>query len=245
VIRAVLFDLDDTLFDHAGAVATGITRHRRTLPGWQRFDDTAEALRWHGLEEQHYHRYLAGELDYHGQRRVRALDFAAPYEVALTDPDAWFEGYRRHYEDAWSLLPEALPCLDALEAALPGVHFAVITNSELDAQLVKMHRTALTARIDTLVASGELGVAKPDPRIFLAGCARLGVRPGEAVYVGDRLRTDAVGAASAGLTGVWLDRHRTATDEDRALAAASSALVIESLDELAPLLVGLPASAVE
>lgn len=237
MIRAVLFDLDDTLFDHRGAVAAGITRHRRTLPGWQRFDDAAEARRWYELEERHYHRYLAGELDYQGQRRARALDFAEPYGETLEDPDVWFDGFREHYETAWTLLPDALPCLDALEGALPGVRFAVITNSVLDAQLLKMRRTALDERIDTLVASGELGVVKPDPAIFLEGCRRLGVSPADAVYVGDRLRTDAIGAVDAGLGGgIWLDRDDAATDEELAAAEASGVPVIRTLDELAPLL---------
>lgn len=55
------------------------------------------------------------------------------------------------------------------------------------------------------MASSEAGSAKPAAGIFRAACAGLGVPPGEAAYVGDRLGTDARGAA-AGLTGIWLNR---------------------------------------
>lgn len=56
------------------------------------------------------------------------------------------------------------------------------------------------------MASSEAGSAKPAAGIFRTACAGLGVPPGEAAYVGDRLVTDARGAAAAGLTGIWLDR---------------------------------------
>jgi putative hydrolase of the HAD superfamily len=70
VISVVLFDLDDTLFAHRQAVAAGIVAHTRTLGGTAR-DAEPEIARWHALEEQHYHRYLTGELDFFGQRRAR------------------------------------------------------------------------------------------------------------------------------------------------------------------------------
>ncbi|MBX6766549.1 MAG: HAD family hydrolase, partial [Actinomadura rubrobrunea] len=59
-----------------------------------------------------------------------------------------------------------------------------------------------------VVASSEAGAAKPDPAIFRRACAGLGLAPHAVVYVGDRLDVDALGAASAGLHGVWLDRPR-------------------------------------
>jgi putative hydrolase of the HAD superfamily len=84
--------------------------------------------------------------------------------------------------------------------------------------------------------SGEVGAAKPHARIFQAACERFGVEPGDAVYVGDRLDTDAIGAASAGLRGVWLDRNGAATPDELRRAAASAVSVISTLDELPALL---------
>jgi putative hydrolase of the HAD superfamily len=59
--------------------------------------------------------------------------------------------------------------------------------------------------------------------------------------VGDRLRTDALGAASAGLSAVWLDRLGGATDEELAEAEASGVAVVRTLAELPPLLAHRPA----
>jgi 2-isopropylmalate synthase len=85
----VLFDLDDTLFAHVEAVARAVKAHRAALGGAiAAADETAELARWRALEEEHYHRYLGGELDFLGQRRARARDFVAPYGIELDDEAA-------------------------------------------------------------------------------------------------------------------------------------------------------------
>lgn len=59
------------------------------------------------------------------------------------------------------------------------------------------------------------------------------------MYVGDRLSTDAIGAASAGLLGVWLDRNGAATVEQLRRARDAGVPVIRTLDEL-PAIVAPP-----
>lgn len=235
----VLFDLDDTLLAHRNAVDHGITVHRATLstrnlaPGFAP-DDATEVARWHALEEKHYHRYLSDEIDFLGQRRARARDFVAPYGLELSPSEAehWYNEYSVEYQNAWALHDDALPCLDELRRVIPSVRIGLITNGELAHQTPKVDTVGLWSRIEHLIASGELGVTKPDARIFHHACDLFGVDPTSAVYIGDRLYTDAIGAVDAGLAGVWLDRPGTATDEDLAAAAASGVSVIRTLDEL-------------
>lgn len=232
-VSVVLFDLDDTLFDHRGAVDGGIRAHRRSHPALMAADDALESERWTALEELHYHRYLAGELDFAGQRRARALGFLEPFAIALTDAEAdhWFDAYFERYREAWQLHPDALPTLDALA----HLRLGIITNGELSFQTTKLERLLLHDRMEHVVASGELGITKPDPRIFEHTVALFDVSPEAAAYVGDRLETDAIGAASAGLTGIWLARHG-ATAEQRGRAASAGVHVIRGLDELPALL---------
>jgi putative hydrolase of the HAD superfamily len=233
----VLFDLDDTLFAHRQAVAAGIIAHAHGLSGETR-DAGLEIARWRALEEQHYHRYLSGELDFFGQRRARARGFVEPYGVSLADDpaaDAWYDGYFIEYEQAWKLHDDALPCLDALSALRLGL----VTNGELVFQEHKIEAMGIATRFEHIVASGLLGFAKPDPRIFEYACERFEVAVENAAYVGDRLQTDAIGAASAGLTGVWLDRGGEASSDELGAAAASGVHVIEALTELAALLATL------
>jgi len=238
VIRVVLFDLDDTLFHHRQAVRDGIAAHvATTLPD---VDAAAHLDRWDALEEQHYHRYLTGELDYLGQRRARARDFMAGFGVALTtdaEAERWFETYLVEYVRAWALYDDAIPCLRALADA--GLRLGMITNGIPSFQQPKLDTLELAAHFEHVVTSGEFGTPKPDASIFLHTCELFGIDPSEAAYVGDRLHTDAIGARGAGLTGVWLLRDRDPSPDELAEAAASGAYVIRTLAELPALLAAL------
>jgi len=231
-IEVVLFDLDDTLFAHSAAVEHGVTAHRSALglPG----DDAAEFARWVALEEHHYHRYLGGELGYQQMRRARARGFVETLSVDLSnddDADAWFAGFVDHYRRGWRLYDDTLLVLDALPQRL-----GIITNAELGFQLGKLDAMAVTERFEHVIASGEVGAVKPDPRIFHAAVQAFGVDASQAAYVGDRLHTDAIGAAEAGLVGIWLDRNGVATADELAVAASAGVSRIRSLVNLSAVL---------
>ena len=223
-IEVVLFDLDDTLMAHTRAVDEAIALAQSTAGGAFAADDSvAVQRRWAELEERHYTRYLTGELTYLGQRIWRARDLLAPYGIAVDDDEAlaWFERYLVGYRDAWRLFDDVLPALDALGDLRVGI----ITNGDLAFQTDKLHRIDLWHRLDLtpvrangsideparqglVIASGELGVTKPDVAIFHAAAAAFGLAPAKCAYIGDRVRTDAVGAHDAGMLGIWLDRGR-------------------------------------
>jgi putative hydrolase of the HAD superfamily len=244
--KVVLFDLDDTLFAHRAAVANGIKAHVARLGAPYGVLDAATTVAfWHDLEESHYHAYLAGRLDFEGQRRARARDFAARHGIALDDDAAsvWFATYFERYVENWALHDDTLPCLDELEQRIPGVRFGLITNGDLAYQTRKVTAVGLDARIDGIVASGEVGVVKPDAAIFVHACEEFGVEPADAAYVGDRLRTDAIGAARAGLTGIWLNRTAVVPDPpDAADARAAAVVEIRSLTDLPAVLTPIPAN---
>ena len=60
-----------------------------------------------------------------------------------------------------------------------------------------------------------MGVAKPDPSIYLEGVRLLGTGPAETLYVGDNRLLDAEGSTAAGLLGVWLNRAGERVQEFR------------------------------
>lgn len=228
MIDVVLFDLDDTLFAHSRAVAHGVRAHRAALG--LAGDETAEFERWTGLEEHHYHRYLRGELGYQEMRRARARSFVEPFGTDLDSDaaaDAWFSSYIELYRTGWELYDDTMATLDALPQRL-----GIITNAELGFQLGKIEAMGIADRFEHVIASGEVGHAKPDARIFLEAVTRFGVDAAHAAYVGDRLHTDAIGAAEAGLVGIWLDRNVRASADELALAASADVHVIHSLSEL-------------
>ena len=235
----VLFDLDDTIMAHREAVRRGILLHMHER-AYTVEPTTAQQL-WHDLEEEHYHAYLDGRLTFEGQRRARASAFAQVHGDVLDDEAAgvWFARYFEHYRDSWTLHDDAIAALDALATELPRVRLGVITNGELDYQLAKLERLGILDRFEHVIASGDIGVTKPDARIFRFAVERFAADApvAWAAYVGDRLRTDAIGAATAGLVGVWLHRpDAPTTTDEQADGAASGVLEISGLAELAPLL---------
>lgn len=236
----VLFDLDDTLFAHRAAVDRGIADHLAALGAPYASADAAEtAALWHALEEEYYHRYLAGTLDFAGQRSGRARAFTAAHGIELDEAAsaAWFDAYFEHYVDNWVLHDDALPCLDRLERDIPGVRIGLVTNGELAYQSRKVRNVGLDTRVEHVIASGAFGATKPDAAIFHHACDTFGVPTASAVYIGDRLRTDAIGAAEAGLRGIWINRtHRPMTDAEARDTRAAGVAEIYDLAELPPLL---------
>lgn len=208
-IRVMLFDLDDCLMAHSRAVAVGLARARAETGGAvAAADPDAELRRWRDLEEHHYGRWLTGELDFIEQRRERARDFLAPFGIVPSPSEAlaWFDLYMRGYRASWSHFDDVLPTLDALERAVPGIRFGVITNGDLAFQTEKLEAIGLAERMSHVIASGEVGIAKPSAAIFELAAAAFGEPVSACAYVGDRLRTDATGAHHAGMLGLWLER---------------------------------------
>ena len=211
--RAVLFDLDATLMDHDAARVAGFATH---LAEWLPETQAGELERldeeWRRLEALHYEQYSSGECSAAEQRRRRvrgmhdALGHALPSDA---EADAWFAGYLGHYRAHWRAFEDVVPALEALCSADPDLALGVVTNGEGEPQRAKLAAIGVADRFALVVASGEVGFAKPDAAIFALACERLGVEPAQAAHVGDRLDFDAQAASAAGLLGIWLDRLGT------------------------------------
>ena len=98
--------------------------------------------------------------------------------------------------------PRAAPALGFLRAA--GVAAAVISNSNGSVRAI-LERLGLAAHLDFVIDSSEVGVEKPDRRIFGLALERAGVTPAEAAYVGDLYSVDVLGARAVGMAAVLLD----------------------------------------
>jgi putative hydrolase of the HAD superfamily len=202
-IRAVLWDIDDTIFDYASADRVGMSNHLgiEGLPAG--CDGVEQAVaRWCDLTELHWARYAAGECDFESQRRDRVRAFLG---LPLTDDEAeaWFGRHLVHYEAAWTLFPDTVPVLDLLATEY---RHAVLSNSAFAHQDRKLRTLGVRDRFEVLLCAVELGVSKPEPGAFHAACEALRLAPNEVAYVGNEPDIDARGAADAGLLGIWLDR---------------------------------------
>ncbi|MEV8603015.1 HAD family hydrolase [Streptomyces griseoviridis] len=202
VIKAVVWDVDDTLFDYTTADREGMRAHLVAEGLLARYGTAEQALaHWREITERQWARFSAGEADFETQRRDRVRVFL---ERELTDPEAddWFRRYLTHYESAWSLFPDVLPVLDALA----GLRHAVLSNSSLTVQDRKLRSLGVHDRFEIILCAVELGVSKPDAAAFRAACDALELAPHQVAYVGDHPEIDGRGAAGAGLLSVWIDR---------------------------------------
>lgn len=203
-IKAVVWDVDDTIFDYAHADTTGMHAHLTAEGLLERYETAERALvLWKEITERHWARFSAGGIEFEAQRRDRVRDFL---DAVLTDDeaDAWFGRYLGHYESAWSLFPDTLPTLDALAG---DYRHAVLSNSALVVQERKLSVLGVRDRFEAVLCAAELGVSKPAAEAFLAVCTAMELRPDEIAYVGDQPEIDARGARDAGLLGIWLDRN--------------------------------------
>ncbi|MER8048019.1 HAD family hydrolase [Streptomyces sp. NPDC094032] len=206
-IRAVLWDIDDTLFDYARADHDGMRAHLTAEGLVDGYDSVDQALgRWKELTALHWRRFEAGGVDFQEQRRERVRDFLGEPGLSSPGADAWFERYVAHYEAAWELFPDAVPVLELLAGEYRQ---AVLSNSSIHNQERKLRVLGVRDRFEAVLCAAELGVAKPDAGAFHAACTTLGLAPEQVAYVGDQPDIDARGAVEAGLRGIWLDRADT------------------------------------
>ncbi|MEU4657898.1 HAD family hydrolase [Streptomyces sp. NPDC023723] len=203
-IKAVVWDVDDTLFDYTTADREGIRSHLAAERLLDRYGTAEQALAlWRRITDIQWARFAAGEVDFGTQRRDRTRVFLNRPELTDAEADAWFDRYLTHYEAAWSLFPDVLPVLDALA---DSHRHAVLSNSSLTVQDRKLRVLGVHDRFEAILCAAELGVSKPAAGAFLAACEALTLPPHEVAYVGDHPEIDGRGAADAGLLSVWIDR---------------------------------------
>ena len=199
MMKAVIFDLDNTLYNydkaHAAAFAAlrRFVRENMALPG-ERFDAFhAEASRILTLR-------CGGGPAIHN----RLIRFQILLELAglpIGAAPAMADCYWRTLLDHMEAEPGAAETLQALQAM--GLRIGVGTNMTADRQFEKLKRLELLRWVNFLVTSEELGVEKPDPRLFALCALKAGAGESSCCFVGDSLEKDALAARRAGMKGVW------------------------------------------
>ena len=197
-VRAVLFDLDDTLW----SIGPVLARAEATLYEW---------LRQHApLVPQQFSIETL-------QARRKVLMAGNPrYQI-----DLWA---LRHavLTEAFNICGEDLCKVDAAMDVFSRARSDVVLYDEVRSSLTRLGQRHLLGTISNgfadlaaiglahhfqvSIAAHQFGYAKPDREIFHAACELLHVKPVEAVYVGDDPTRDVEGAQRAGLRGVWLNR---------------------------------------
>lgn len=177
-VKAVAFDLDDTLTDWS----TGI-ENAASAVGDPDILERVRATTWVQRDgivvDRHHWRVL------HEPETFMATELVEPFLGALDPP----------------LFHDARPALEALRGR---VTLALLTNNPFGAEVLIRHGLNVDV-FDCIVVADPLA-RKPDPRAFSPLLATLGLEASEIAYVGDSVTADVEGALAAGLNAVWLDR---------------------------------------
>jgi putative hydrolase of the HAD superfamily len=229
--RAVLFDLDDTLYAYAPCNEAALAAAHELLR--ESVDVSAEGFRsLHDDVRLELARELRGQAASHERalffkRIVERLTGAPRAALAGRLLDRYWEVFLAHMRPA----PGALEVLAQLAAERP---LGLVSNHTTAAQLRKVARLELEPFFAVVVTSEEVGAEKPDARVFARALEALGAQPSEAVMVGDDPECDARGARAHGLAAILTTEFRA----DGQLEGLADA-VVGSVTEVPPALEAL------
>jgi putative hydrolase of the HAD superfamily len=211
MIKAVLFDLDDTLLDREASVLYFIEHQYERLQHL-----------FNGVPQDRFVRRFV-ELDNHGYVTKDIVYQQIESEFGLTG--VWQEllaDYMSQFDDYCINLPGMEEMLQTLQAQ--NRQLGIITNGPSPFQEQKIKAMGVVPYFPAILVSMAEGVRKPEAEIFRRALKRLGVESHQAIFVGDNPEADIAGAQAFGMKAIWKQvEHWQCTSADA---------VIEDLAEL-------------
>jgi putative hydrolase of the HAD superfamily len=227
MIRAVLLDLDDTLYPQASFLDAAWTA-------------VATAAAPYGVDPAALQAALTGVAS-EGSDRGRIIDRALARIGAATVPvEPLLAAFR-------ACAPARLPPFPGVGQALSALRrralTGLVTDGEVSGQRAKLRALRLEDAFDVVVYSDDLGRAcrKPHPAPFQRALAALGVPAAAAVMIGDRPDKDVAGAAAAGLRAIRVRTGEYADRPDEPAPWRSASDAVAAIELLQPALAPAPA----
>lgn len=208
-IRAIYFDLDDTLCGYWDASKKGLREAfaEHLLPGRtveEMFEAWATAFREFAPSLKHtgwYEGYLKKSETTRTEQMRRTL---AVLEAMDEDHAGRLsEAYMRRRDANLTLFPDAISVLSDLKARFP---LGLITNGPADTQRQEIATLGIERFLDHVFIEGEMGEGKPNPAVFQRATDAMGVQPHEILMVGNSFGHDVTPALAAGWRAIWIRR---------------------------------------
>ncbi|MBT5022892.1 HAD-IA family hydrolase [Candidatus Woesearchaeota archaeon] len=205
--KAVLFDLDDTLYEygpvHKQALKASYSILKKKIKiDWEKF------YYLFNLSKSEIHRELSGTAASHN----RVLYFQRLIEKthSTVDPKVILDLYNTYWNTFLNNMVLRKGVIDVLKKLKQrGIKIAVVSDLTTNIQLRKIHKLGITKYVDVLVTSEEAGSEKPHAIMFLLALNKLGISPHEAIMVGDNEVADIEGANFVGLYTALLSSKRS------------------------------------
>lgn len=202
-LTAISLDLDDTLWP----VLPTLIHAEKTLTAW--LEDHAPAtakMLTPQIRAQYRNAVVARHPDrVHDMSFIRHQLLRDALSAAGDDPvhaDVAFEIFLAARQQV-SLFDDVRPVLERWQARYKLI---AISNGNAD-----LDRIGLGHWFEVKLSAHQVGMAKPDPRIFQLACERAGVEPAQVLHIGDNHKDDCVAARQVGLKAAWVRRPELAT----------------------------------
>ncbi len=198
MFRAIVFDLDHTLFDRYGTI-------RKTFPAF--YGHYRDIIPKELSVEEFIEKLIETEQKYIHYDWVRVLQECAKEGIIspMSDEEVR-EAVAVIVNKCWPIaavkFPFTIPTLKKLKKM--GYKLGLITNGRHEPQDLKLKMLELEDIFDEIVISGDVGTHKPDPKPFEVFAKKIGLAPQEMIYVGDHPLNDVEGSRRAGYTPVWV-----------------------------------------
>ena len=200
MIKAVIFDLDNTLYNFDAANEFGIralAAYTEPVFGWDypRMKDLYEESREKLTERM-------GDVGSAHNRLLRFQNLLEEKKLPL-HPHAleMAKAYWRGVLDNMALSPGAREIMEELRRM--GIRIGLGTDMTAYMQYEKLIRLGLMEYMDFIVSSEEAGTDKPGNAFFMLCARKAGCLPGECLFIGDNIVRDYGGAAAAGMQARW------------------------------------------
>lgn len=199
-LRYIYFDLDNTLLDHNTAESKS---HEAIYSQYSILQGISLEIwleKYQKVNHNLWVQYQDGEINRHDLHFSRFHNSMT--ELGLPTDDSREIGitYMNKYREFWDWIEQAEETL-----ALASKHFdvGIITNGFKETQHKKFEKLAIHKYTNRMVIAEELGVLKPDPKVFDHATELAGVPREEILYVGDSYSSDIVGGVNAGWKTAW------------------------------------------
>lgn len=199
-ITDVFFDLDHTLWDFDKNSALAFKRvfekNKIELP-LDKF-----LMAYEPINFEYWALFREDRVTKQQLRRGRLVDTFKKYNIAypLDIIDLLSEAYIEELPGNNYLLPGAL---DVLAYLHPNYNLHIITNGFHAVQHVKLDRSNIKHYFKTITSSEEVGVKKPNPRVFKTALAKANISAENAIMIGDTYGADIVGALGVGMDTLY------------------------------------------
>lgn len=209
-VRTVFFDFGGTLAEQIVDPLDIWTEVVNELSIWRKREQLGRAL------ERANDWFQGAVFAYHGRTAElwREYDRIVLRQLKIRDPDGrQVASIQKRFDQVrWHrCYPESRWTLEEIQTL--GYELGVISNATEEVQ-DRLRELDLARYFGSITYSQEVGVNKPDPRIFLVALKRGGCAPDEAIHVGNTYEEDVLGARSVGATPVLVDRHNERPDAD-------------------------------